>query len=60
MNAHLLDYQLKELLGLSRKFKLEAITILIDSIADDKAYDAVASIETEREHDKRKYYKGSV
>lgn len=54
MNTYLLDYKLKALFGLSRKLKLEAITMLIDSIADDKGYEAVSAIETERECNEQK------
>jgi len=54
MDTNLLDYKLKELFGLSRKLKLEAITMLIDSIADDKGFDAVAALETEREYNEQK------
>ena len=50
MNTQLLDYTLKELFMLTRRSKLEAITMLIDSIADDKVYDFKADLETEREY----------
>jgi hypothetical protein len=42
--------KLKDLFGMARYVKLEAITMLIDSIADDKAYDAVANLETDIEY----------
>ena len=54
MNTHLLDYKLKALFGLSRRLKLEAITMLIDSIADDKEFEVKAAIETEREYNELK------
>jgi len=49
MEKQILDYKVKELFGLSRRFKIIAITMLIDSIADDKAYETKASIETDSE-----------
>ena len=49
MKSQLLDYKLRELLGLTRKYKLEAITMLIDSIADDKAFEVKADLETKAE-----------
>jgi len=57
MNTHLLDSTLKEIFQLNRKGKVEAITMLIDSIADDKIYEAKAGIETEIEC---KTYKSKV
>lgn len=39
------DYKVKELFGATRRLKMIAITMLIDSIADDKA-----AIETEKEY----------
>ena len=44
------DYKVKELFGATRKLKMIAITMLIDSIADDKVFEAVAAIETEKEY----------
>lgn len=57
MNTYLLDYKLKELFGLNRKLKLEAISLLIDSIADDKVYEAEAWRETELEDAVRRIVK---
>jgi hypothetical protein len=47
MNTQILDMTIKDLFGLTRRYKLEAITMLIDSIADDKAFEAKAFYETE-------------
>lgn len=55
MTKQVLDYTVKELFGLTRRLKMIAITMLIDSIADDKGFEVKASIETEVEysnHDK--------
>ena len=49
MDTRLLDYTLKQLFGLTRKHKIEAITMLIDSIADDKAFEVKADLETKAE-----------
>ena len=54
MTKQVLDYKVKELFGATRKLKMIAITMLIDSIADDKAFEVKASIETEREYNKLK------
>ena len=43
------DYTLEEYFGFSKSRKLEAIKKLIDSISDDKVYDARAFYETEKE-----------
>lgn len=50
MDTHLLDYTLKELFMLSKKNKLDVISLLINSIADDKVYDAETFRETELEY----------
>jgi len=57
MDTYLLDYTLKELFMLRRSNKIEAITMLIDSIADDKAFETKAWIETEIEAKERKVVK---
>ena len=44
------DYKVKELFVSTRKLKMIAITMLIDSIADDKVFDVVTAIETEKEY----------
>ncbi|WP_297419224.1 hypothetical protein [Clostridium sp.] len=49
MDTRLLDYRLKELFGLNKKHKMEAISMLIDSIADDKVYEAESFFETEKQ-----------
>ena len=50
------DYKVKELFVSTRKLKMIAITMLIDSIADDKVFEAVAAIETEKEFYERHVY----
>ena len=52
MDTHLLDYKLKELFGLSKKIKLSAVKLLIESVADDAVYDNNAERETNIELDK--------
>ena len=54
MTKQVLDYKVKELFGATRSIKMIAITMLIDSIADDKAFEVKASIETEREYNELK------
>ena len=54
MDTQLLNFELKELLMLNKKSKLEAIELLIESIADDKVYDAKASRETDGEYNELK------
>lgn len=49
MNTRLLDYNLKAILRLNRKLKMETIEMIINSIADDKVYEAKAWRETENE-----------
>jgi len=44
------NYTFGELFALNKSFKLQAITMLIDSIADDKAFEVKASIETDLEY----------
>ena len=39
MTKQVLDYKVKELFGATRRLKMIAITMLIDSIADDKAFE---------------------
>lgn len=48
MDTRLLDFKLSELFGLAKKHKLEVIRMLIDSIADSKAYDVEAYYENEK------------
>ncbi|HEY5587731.1 MAG TPA: hypothetical protein VIK86_02110 [Candidatus Paceibacterota bacterium] len=60
MNTHLLDYKLKELFMLSKKNKLYAIKLLIDSISDDAVYDNNAERETELEQSVRRIVKSNV
>jgi serine/threonine-protein kinase RIO1 len=54
MDTRLLDYTLKELFALTRKHKIEAIEMLIDSIRDDAVYEAESAHETEMEYNKLK------
>ena len=54
MIKQVLDYKVKELFGATRRLKMIAITMLIDSIADDKVFDVVTAIETEREYNEQK------
>lgn len=49
MNTQILDITIKDLFGYTKKYKIEAIEMLIDSIADDKSYETQASIETDAE-----------
>lgn len=42
MDARLLDYKLKELFCLTKKYKIEAINMLIDSIRNDTVDDVKA------------------
>lgn len=49
------DFTLREYFGFSKNRKLEAIEKLIDSIADDKVYDAKAFNETEKEIKNERY-----
>ena len=49
------DYKVKELFVATRKLKMIAITMLIDSIADDKVFDTVTAIETEKEYYEQKF-----
>lgn len=57
MDTMLLDLTIKELMGRTKKYKLEAIKMLIDSIADDKVFEAIASMETDIEANARKITK---
>jgi len=57
MNTHLLDYTLKEIFLLNKKNKMDAIGLLIDSISDDKVYEAEAFRETELENGARRLVK---
>jgi len=47
MDKPISDYTIKDLFKLNKSHKLEAIKLLIDSIADDKGYEAKAFYETE-------------
>lgn len=49
MEKELENYTLKELFKFNRNTKLKAIHVLIDSIADDKAFEVKAYYETEKE-----------
>ena len=49
MNKEILNITIKELTAHSSKDKREAIFMLIESIADDKVYDARVTRETEIE-----------
>lgn len=46
----ILNYTFGELFGLNKSLKLQAIKMLIDSIADDAAFEVKASMETDREY----------
>ena len=54
METHLLDYTIKDLFQLNKSIKLKAINLLINSIADDKAFEVKAWMETEREYNEQK------
>ena len=48
-DTNLEDFTLKQISCLTKRYKLKAIEILIDSITEDKLYDEKAKIETEVE-----------
>ena len=54
MDKEIFECKLKELFMLKRSLKLEAIIMLIENIADDKVYEAIAAMETEREYNEQK------
>ena len=54
----ILNYTFGELFGLNKSYKLQAITMLIDSIADDKAFEVKASMETDLEYKELMKIKG--
>jgi len=54
MNENVLDYKVKDLFKFNKSIKLKAIKLLIDSIADDKAFEVKAWMETEIEYKEQK------
>ena len=54
MNENVLDCTIKDLFKFNKSIKLKAIKLLIDSIADNKALEAKAWMETEIEYKEQK------
>jgi len=48
------NHTIKEIYNFNKQLKLKAINLLINSIADDKAFEVKAWMETEREYNEQK------